>query len=191
MNTMKAIETAYKGHRFRSRLEARWAVFFDHAGVDWIYEPEGFETPDGRYLPDFFLPNVRKGVWIEVKPKITADALAAAKLQHVVTHTGFDGMIIGELPSQADLKEGPQSFPGVNGWSAWAMLFGTGGQDSPYVFCVCRHTKKVGCEFDGRSARINPHLNPGDDRSYSHDAPVLLEAYDAARWARFEFGETP
>jgi hypothetical protein len=25
----KAIETHYKGYRFRSRLEARWAVFFD------------------------------------------------------------------------------------------------------------------------------------------------------------------
>jgi hypothetical protein len=26
---IKAIETSYKGYRFRSRLEARWAVFFD------------------------------------------------------------------------------------------------------------------------------------------------------------------
>jgi hypothetical protein len=27
--TIQAIETVYRGHRFRSRLEARWAVFFD------------------------------------------------------------------------------------------------------------------------------------------------------------------
>ena len=26
-NDIKAIETEYDGHRFRSRLEARWAVF--------------------------------------------------------------------------------------------------------------------------------------------------------------------
>jgi hypothetical protein len=26
---IKAIETRYKGYRFRSRLEARWSVFFD------------------------------------------------------------------------------------------------------------------------------------------------------------------
>ncbi|MCB6994492.1 hypothetical protein LI177_13475 [bacterium 210820-DFI.6.37] len=29
MNQLKAIQTEYKGYRFRSRLEARWAVFFD------------------------------------------------------------------------------------------------------------------------------------------------------------------
>ncbi len=39
---MKPIETEYKGYRFRSRLEARWAVFFDACGVDWEYEPEGY-----------------------------------------------------------------------------------------------------------------------------------------------------
>ena len=51
---IKPIETIYKGYRFRSRLEARWAVFFDALGVKWEYEPEGFELPSGkRYLPDF------------------------------------------------------------------------------------------------------------------------------------------
>lgn len=63
---IKAIETRYAGCRFRSRLEARWAKFFDTAGVKWEYEPEGFEMPSGRYLPDFWLPDV--GVWVEVKP---------------------------------------------------------------------------------------------------------------------------
>lgn len=50
---MKAIETEYAGCLFRSRLEARWAVFFDHLEVEWEHEPEGFETSAGRYLPDF------------------------------------------------------------------------------------------------------------------------------------------
>lgn len=63
--TAKAIETRYAGHRFRSRLEARWAVFFDTLGVAWQYEPEGFELPSGRYLPDFLLPDL--DVWFEVK----------------------------------------------------------------------------------------------------------------------------
>lgn len=31
-NDIKAIETEYDGHRFRSRLEARWAVFFNAIG---------------------------------------------------------------------------------------------------------------------------------------------------------------
>ncbi len=40
---MRPIETKYKGCRFRSRLEARWAVFFDTLGLKWWYEPEGFD----------------------------------------------------------------------------------------------------------------------------------------------------
>ena len=37
---IKAIETQYKGYRFRSRLEARYAVMFDALGFEWQYEPE-------------------------------------------------------------------------------------------------------------------------------------------------------
>lgn len=67
--TIKAIETSYRGYRFRSRLEARWAVFFDVLDTHWEYEPEGFVLSDGScYLPDFWLPNVRRGSWAEVKP---------------------------------------------------------------------------------------------------------------------------
>lgn len=67
---IKAIETKYKGYRFRSRLEARWAVFFDALGIEWEYEYEGFELSDGsKYLPDFFLPSFDGGLWCEVKPK--------------------------------------------------------------------------------------------------------------------------
>ena len=53
---IKAIETRYKGYRFRSRLEARWAVFFDALCIEWEYEREGFVLPYGPYLPDFWLP---------------------------------------------------------------------------------------------------------------------------------------
>ena len=50
---IKPIETVYKGYRFRSRLEARWAVFFDAFGLVWQYESEGYQLPNGWYLPDF------------------------------------------------------------------------------------------------------------------------------------------
>lgn len=51
---IKPIETVYNGYRFRSRLEARWAVFFRAVGLDYQYEPEGFEMDGIRYLPDFY-----------------------------------------------------------------------------------------------------------------------------------------
>lgn len=63
---IKAIETVYNGYRFRSRLEARWAVFFDTCGIKYAYEPEGFVTDCGNYLPDFEL--VDYGFYVEIKP---------------------------------------------------------------------------------------------------------------------------
>jgi hypothetical protein len=66
---MKALETEYRGYRFRSRLEARWAVFFDACRIEWEYEPEGYELTNGtRYLPDFWLPKFHGGIFVEVKP---------------------------------------------------------------------------------------------------------------------------
>lgn len=67
MAEIKAIETEYAGCRFRSRLEARWAVFFDHLKIDWQYESEGFETSAGNYLPDFCV-DITGARWLEVKP---------------------------------------------------------------------------------------------------------------------------
>lgn len=62
---IKPIETVYRGYRFRSRLEARWAVFFDAAGIPFEYEKEGFDVGGRWYLPDFWLPEQR--CWIEIK----------------------------------------------------------------------------------------------------------------------------
>lgn len=68
---IKAIDTRYNNHLFRSRLEARWAVYFDKLSVSWVYEPEGYELPSGRYLPDFWLPD--HGIYAEVKPEPIKD----------------------------------------------------------------------------------------------------------------------
>jgi hypothetical protein len=65
MQPLKAIETRYKGYRFRSRTEARWAVAFDAMGIEWEYEKEGYQLPSGWYLPDFWLP--RYSMFAEVK----------------------------------------------------------------------------------------------------------------------------
>lgn len=67
MTKLKSIQTFYKGHKFRSRLEARYAIFFDEIGWEWLYEFEGFHLKSGNYLPDFFLPKM--DMFAEVKPK--------------------------------------------------------------------------------------------------------------------------
>jgi hypothetical protein len=63
---LKAIETIYNGNKFRSRLEARWAVFFSNLNIDYLYELEGFDLNGDWYLPEFFIPSWN--CWIEIKP---------------------------------------------------------------------------------------------------------------------------
>ncbi len=65
---IKAIPTRYAGVQFRSRLEARWAAYFDLIGAKWDYEPLDF---DG-WIPDFILPDlIECPILLEVKPMFT------------------------------------------------------------------------------------------------------------------------
>lgn len=85
---VRALPTLYKGYQFRSRLEARWAVFFDEMGLRWDYEVEGYDLGGGlHYLPDFYFPQI--GMFGEVKPNDREDRAecaptAALKAGHFV-----------------------------------------------------------------------------------------------------------
>lgn len=93
---MRVIETIYCGYRFRSRLEARWAVYFDTIGLKWEYEKEGFRFKnDITYLPDFWLPQVR--MWAEIKPeKFTPKELQKAKL--LVLESNYSCLLLEGVP---------------------------------------------------------------------------------------------
>lgn len=73
LSNLKPIQTKYKGYHFRSRLEARWAVFFDGMGLDWTYEVEGYQLKKSYngYLPDFLVKGHKAGwnYYYEIKPK--------------------------------------------------------------------------------------------------------------------------
>ena len=65
-----SIPTTYRGIRFRSRLEARWAAYFDSGNnapwTEWKYEPVDFPG----WIPDFSLqcePPMRTHL-VEIKP---------------------------------------------------------------------------------------------------------------------------
>ena len=101
---IKPIETVYNGYRFRSRLEARWAVCFDELGIQYEYEKEGYELIDGlRYLPDFWLPipedvnttgYPNAGHWVEVKAVPEKGDYTKLILLSIITkHNGV--MVIG------------------------------------------------------------------------------------------------
>lgn len=59
--------TVWNGTRFRSRAEARTAVWITGMGWDWEYEPAHYELPSGRYLPDFRVLIEGDWTWFEVK----------------------------------------------------------------------------------------------------------------------------
>ena len=197
---MKAIQTKYNGYHFRSRLEARWAVFFDKLGIKYEYEPEGFELPSGRYLPDFYLPEIDSGLWVEIK---RADEDWSDKLETTLSElaemTGKPATLIRGEPMLMVQELGDRTIEYPIFWSKESG-------DNSYIFCECPWCKKIGFEFDGRGARVCgykkhydneddalaviKHLGHwrADDKCYSGFGGRFLDAAIAARSARFEFG---
>lgn len=120
------IETLYNGIRFRSRLEARWAVFFDALEIKWEYEPEAYSLPSGNYLPDFFLPGQGDGegpMHLEVKPFPCEDARWACFRKHV----GLLAVVFGP-PQEGTLGHFVES--------AGSLILTEGcTSHTPYVFC--------------------------------------------------------
>jgi hypothetical protein len=94
---LRPIETLYKGYRFRSRLEARWAVFFDAAGIEWQYEVEGFNLDGRRYLPDFWLP--RFEAFVEIKPNTEACKQTEPIILSLAMATGHRVILIAGSPN--------------------------------------------------------------------------------------------
>lgn len=118
---IKPIETVYKGYRFRSRLEARWAVFFDALGIEWEYEKEGYDLGEaGWYLPDFWLP--RYHLYCEIKPVESKeqDDERLAKIAWALTvGHGIPLMLLRGVPAE---KMATLIAPTNNG--EWAMCSG-------------------------------------------------------------------
>lgn len=96
---IKAIETRYAGCRFRSRLEARWAVFMDHLGVPWEYEPQGYVVNGMPYLPDFHVhPNTGRAFWLEIKGVFPSDD-ELAKARGLAEGTGITTYVYWAQPA--------------------------------------------------------------------------------------------
>lgn len=106
---LRAIETAYAGCRFRSRTEARWAIFMDELDVSWEFEAQGFHTPAGGYLPDFWLPDV--DLYVEIKGPRPGDQ-ELAKCQAVPNLI----ILVGGVPRHLEDMEYWRWEPCGKGW---------------------------------------------------------------------------
>lgn len=152
----KILPTQWNGILFRSRTEARWAVFLDFLQVPYEYEHQGYDLDGTYYLPDFYLPSLDD--YLEVKA-VQPDKTCGPKWNSLETP--------GSEP------------PGLE------AFFPDDGWDHPYQFCICLQCRKIGIEFDGRSARIKCGCHKEGDRAHTADNPRLIDAYNAASSERF------
>lgn len=97
---IKAIETEYRDFRFRSRLEARWAVFFDAVGISWEYEPEGYDADGVWYLPDFRVKFDDEQFFVEVKGEMQKED--RSKIESFVSAGVFPVLILGNIPTSLE-----------------------------------------------------------------------------------------
>lgn len=200
---IKAIETAYKGYRFRSRLEARWAVFFDTLGIKWEYEKEGYDLGDGiRYLPDFWLPDHK--YWIEIKPDAATNA-EEDKADRLAQASGADVYIFdfgirfnadgSQLPTATHFTPGRASMPYPCWNEAWfecqvCEKFDIGKADlSPLANMLAHEQCTLELLATCDASHDLPWSNVANRFRDMHFKPRLIDAYHKALGARFEFGE--
>lgn len=190
---LKAIETTYQNHRFRSRLEARWAVFFDVVGFRYVYEPEGYDLGGIWYLPDFYLPDPK--AFLEIKPEDPTDE-QRHKAQLLAMASGKEVWIISGQPYWATYRI--WGFDPITD-EADEHFSPTGNHMmdcSPYWFVQCRRCIQVGMEseeyhnpeYDGPpSCRCSGFCC--SEHGGWPTGPRLLSGYEAARKARFDSGD--
>ena len=168
----KPIETRYNGIVYRSRLEARWAIFFNSLSIPYIYEPEGFNLDGLMYLPDFWLPDQicffeAKGPFTHNKGPEKAAALSIA--------TGYPVFIFGSIPADEDhIADHPGD------------AYYPNGIDNGYLWCRSRCCGRYEIHYEGRADRIKCCKMQIGDRGHNYDDQLLQYAYVAARQCRFD-----
>lgn len=207
---IKAIETVYKGYRFRSRLEARWAVFFDAANIKYEYEPEGFELDDGtRYLPDFYLPEY--DWYAEVKARRDGAVDDLKRAERFVGDKIKVLLLLGNIPPKTEkdayhyyvLYKNPvicdvmvsRVFCGLMRWIDQEFYSGLTFIPDYYVDMTFQKTTYILHEsyldathdrdIEQGEYRISDAFITDDDGG----TEFINSCYDAARQARFEHGE--
>jgi hypothetical protein len=182
--TIKAIETEYAGCRFRSRLEARWARFFSHLGIRWNYEPEGLDIDGVRYLPDFQLPDI-DNLYVEVKGVMDAAGMEKVLM---LASTGRSVLVLRDIP--APDQYGPHhvlyaSRPNVQRFLVNFAVCTDGISILPFGWPTFVRGDTKAAVVAHETDVINSVIPSG---RVLIDLAVV-EAFTAARSARFEHGE--
>ena len=159
----KAIRTLYKGIQYRSRLEAKWAAFFDMIGWDFTYEPTDLDGwwPDFKITTDAgtrFLVEVKPvdGIDIDLRLKIGKAADYAEGILVVGESPFGTGDLLKEEPHKFDYSGIPKEWIPAEAYpkrivipncigltSLWGPIKNYKGQDD-FEFCVSVVMKRYG-----------------------------------------------
>jgi len=175
-----AIETKAYGYRFRSRLEARWAVFLSSLGMEWDYEREGYVIDGKSYLPDFWLPSIDPsckaagwGVWLEIKPTWPLKAHQEALYAGLALQTGHRLYAACGSP-----------------WDCRIYIFDHHHAGDPLSIPMCDSARLFEDRNTGEVVLLS--VRPPRKTNFTFGARgALAIACDAAKSARFEYGESP
>lgn len=177
---MRVIETEWNDWLFRSRTEARHAVFMDTLAVAFDYEPEGYDLDGVWYLPDYFLR--QQQAWLEIKGEYpNAEEMRKAKL--LAYHSG-QRVFISYGGITRPRVEQPSRI--ITLWRS--RFFGDGTVeetvivDENYAWCQCAECGKFGIAYF--PYRCAPKCHPASNGLF--ETPQLLHAYRAAKQERFE-----
>jgi hypothetical protein len=207
---IKPIETIYNGYRFRSRLEARWAVFFDALGAKYEYEPEGFYITksygdhSGMYLPDFYLPDF--DVYAEVKGSDEQLKIDSAKIGDAIdyknTPMSQKGLILlGPIPYQEYSIPYFDILYWHKGVCSTKCLFDIGPAFEHGEFYNERSESEYWCFYGitdnvdygaplPSKVSVNAQYQHFENTTFC-EFRILNECYKKARQSRFEHGEKP
>lgn len=131
---MKALQTEYRGIKYRSRTEARWAVFLDELRVPYSYEPEGFDLGGDWYLPDFWLPT--PGVWLEVKGTEPTDRERRVAVMLAKASRCPVLIAVGAPPVTGDF-----TIRAVDGSGSWINAAFTGSMSDLFISSECQNLR--------------------------------------------------
>jgi hypothetical protein len=183
---MQAINTLYKGYRFRSRLEARWAVFLETLGAHWSYEAEGYNLSGIWYLPDFFVGDWN--CWIEIKGQ-DPSTVEAEKCRRLALQSKKKVLLLAGEPwaEESEPHYNITLFDPIDSErsSSGGWQFGQGRRCSEEIWLVNEN------DMSAFTLKSIPHERDEKFPLIGTWANAIMAALEAARQARFEHGESP
>lgn len=176
--TRAGIPTTHRATRFRSRLEARWAAFFDTIGWRWEYEP--FDL--NGYIPDFAIFGAEPFL-VEVKPYSSIADCFLEQLR-LPACDGYAQLVVGISPLLDVFGGEPSDAP--NRWWTGGSLWSERAEGNHlshwtctahWSFCSTCHQLVIEALLDGpicpcgHEVKIDPWVTE----------PLLEEAWAYAR----------